>query len=499
MERLQRFLSIADTIHDFGDMGRYPVVESTDTVDKRRELKERIIASLVEEITQAMVDEYLEVQLHPENKSARELAEAYRGAFRGGMNVPKGIGDEDRICEIIKMSLATFGPDYFGEGNHYVRYEFDREETTPEHLYGYLSDLSGKRFVKYVLDANQADNSLFCVDPHIIKITTNVNVIANYPAVKAFVFKSVYKGLFHDFDTHRNIISNKANQNNTIKSRTDCCHNDYVEYLVQKTTNELLELTEIGVKRSKGKHRIVYSYGTEHDIPIVFKEKQSHKGLSLFNRAIIEMGTATDLTTLQNTALQVIDDVFSLRCDRYADIYQSSSDHRFASVRWTEPTRFPKALYDIKRGMDYLPVKAAKNANIAFSQQDIQYFYVSSDRLAIAYAILQGCPCVLVEKGGCVFHIYNPRGQVMLGGRKAVPMRPDLKELLYPSSPPAGRTERDSESYNEYMQLHIDHLLPDGDPETEFDAFLMRYKTTFNEQEINYFWYAVYRFLFFFL
>ena len=452
-QRLQRFLSIADTIHDFGDMSRYPVTESTDTPDKRRELKERIVASLVEDISDGMLEEYHESLLYPDDENAKALVEIYRSAFQGGMHVPTKIADEDSITDAIKITLGNFGRDYFGEGDDYVRYEFDPEDITPEQLYGYLSELSGKRFVKYVLDGNQIDHDLFCVDPH------------------------------------------------TIKSESDCDDKDIVEYVIQKTSNELLELTEIGGKhasQNNQKYRVVYSYGTETDVPVAFQKKQLYKGITLFDRAIVELGTTTDLTTLQNTALQVIDDVFSLRCDRYANIYQSSSEHRHVSVRWTEPTKFPKALYDFKRAMDYLPVKAAKNANIAFSQHDMLYFYVSSDRLAIAYAILQGCPCILVAPSGRIFHIYNPKGQVMLGGRKADSRTPFLEKLLSPSTNNE-RTERDMKSYEEYMKVHIENILPEGEPETKFDKFLAKYRAEFEEQEIDYFWFVVYRFLFFFL
>ena len=296
------------------------------------------------------------------------------------------------------------------------------------------------------MDKNQADNSIFCVDPNIIKDTFNVESIDK--TIKPFVFKSRYKGLFHDFDCQANKVSENTTNNSVIKNHNDCCHKDHVAYIIQKKDYETMELNEVGVKNLT-QYKIVHSYKNEDNVPIVFLNHQPHKGLTLFNRAIIEMNSHA-LDTLQNTALQVIDDVFGIRCDRYAAIYTTSLDHRFVSIKWTQPTKFPKALYDLKRAMDYLPVKATKNANLTFSQHDLIYFYVSSDRLAISYALLQGCPCILVDKGGTTFHIYNHKGSVMHGGRSMIPLKPETK--LDSPSEVGERTQLDIEL--QFVHVH---------------------------------------------
>ena len=377
-----------------------------------------------------------------------------------------------------------------------MKVEIDREETTAETLYDQLSHISGKRFVKYVLDKNRTDNALFCVDPAIIEETTNASSIDT--RVKPFIFKSRYKGLFDDYDDNRQSLPN--NNDGAIKNTDDCCHKDHVDYFVTKNDCELLEIQTLGVKnlsQTNRNYKTVYSYEDEIDIPIQFMPDQRYKGLTLFNRVIIEM-VSDDLETLRNTALQVIDTVFSLRCDRYANIYGPTSSHmRSVSVRWTEPAKFPKALYDFKRAMDYLPVKATKNANNQFGTHDMIYFHVSSDRLAIAYAILSGCPCILVENGGETFHVYNPKGpREMVGGITA--SRVKTKTTLPKSQSESKRTEEDMESYEDYMRMRLEDLLPaKGNPKSNFEAFLVRYKKVFKETKIDYFWYAVYRFLFF--
>jgi hypothetical protein len=486
------FLTIADTVHDFGDLNRYPISSATDSLDKRRVLKERIIATLVEEIYDAAKNEMLIINSHPECDQVQRLLPMYDSFFKGGLNIPHIIGNEDAICDIIKKSLEAFGCDYFEEGDHYKRIVIDRAETTPELLYEQFSNMSGKRFVKYVLDKNQTDDALFCVDPDIINLTTNASKIVR--GVKPFIFKSRYKGLFDDFDNNRNRVSQTGVQSEAIKHTADCNHKDHVEYVIRKDDCETLELTEIGVKTLPS-YKLLYSYEDAMDVPITFLNRQSHRGLALFNRAVIELDSI-ELSTLQHTALRVIDQVFSLRCDRYADLYDSPSNRRIVSVKWACPTRFPKALYDLKRAMDYLPVKATKNANLAFSQHDIQYFYISSDRLAIAYALLQGCPCVLVEKGGTTFHVYNIKGVWMTGGYAISHASSSVRA---PDKESHERTDEDLFGYTEYMRMPLQDLLPEGDPQEGFETFLVEYMRAFRETHIDYFWYVTYRFLFFFL
>jgi hypothetical protein len=207
--------------------------------------------------------------------------------------------------------------------------------------------------------------------------------------------------------------------------------------------------------------------------------------------------TGLDLNALQTAALQTIDRLFSLRCDRFTTMYESSS---IQTPVYLSSIEFHHALYDLKRGMDYLPVKATRNANLEFSKNNMMYFYVSSDRLAIAYALLQGCPCIYVEQGGNVFHIYNYRGQVtgMSGGQATT----ETTTMNYPKEQPpiSKRNGEETENLYGYQQLRLDHLIPDAskEPFTEFESFLLRYKTVFKERFITNFWYIVYRFLFFF-
>jgi hypothetical protein len=478
--RLQYFLSIADTVHDFGDLARYPIGEATDNLDKRQELRSRIAASLLKDIWSAAKSEMQVIVSHPDNEQAQHLLPLYDAVFEGGLNIPKSIGNEDAVCDIIKMSCAVFGRDYTNEGKDYAKIIIDREETTPECLYGKLSDLSGRRFIKYALDKNQADNALF-------KDTTDTKNLDK--AVKAFVFKSRYKGLFDDFDCHRNKTAEDGQQNNAIRSPTDCFHKDNVGYTLCQNDGETLELTDIGVKNLRP-YKIRYSHANMCDVTVVFLERQKYKGLTLFAKAVIEMADR-DLKSLQDTALRVIDQVFSLRCE----LFRASYDAPDKKSVYLSPVRFPTALYDLKRAMDYLPVKATENANYAFAHHDMIYFYVSSDRLAIAYALLRGCPCVLVEKGGVTLHVFNQRGCAMSGGLSKGPTARTLSQA-------AKRQERPDESdidHDHYLKVRLVDVLPDGEPANDFEAFLVRYAGVFEETHMTYFWYAVFRFLFFLL
>ena len=407
-----------------------------------------------------------------------------------------------------------------------------------EVLYEMLSNLSGRRFVKYVLDKNNTDNTLFCVDSKIIKHTTNVTTIDKI--IRPFIFKSMYKGLFDDFDYQRNKVDtrkNNSNNNNNNNSNTNnatlsdakiaakkllnCCHKDHTEYSMRKEDQETMVLTEIGVKHNAMLNRNVgpsrtqkpayglYISHTDRDkvvnVPVRFQNdtnssidnnsgeggKKESKGLTLFLRTIIQLGT-DDLRTLQMVALRSIDNIFSLRCDRFPTMYADAAIDTFVSL---SQVRFVKALYDLKRAGDYLPVKATRNANIAFAHHDTIYFYVSSDRLAVAYALLQGCPCIHVVNGGNDFKIYNPRGQVMVGGRGSI----SSGKKTVARRPPTTTNRRNEEemlSYDLYMRMRLDDLVPES-PSSEFEAFLVRYRHAFDETYMTYFWYVVYRFLFF--
>jgi hypothetical protein len=361
--RLQRFLTIADTIHDFGDLSRYPIVADTNSLDKRRALRERIIYSLMKDIHTATYEEYIIIRSLPENESTHEFRHLYEEYFEN-MDVPIGVGKDYSVFDIIKTCLSANGLDYTNEGDLFKKLVIDRQETTPEHLYGQLSDLSGRRFIKYVLDKNHTDKTLFCVDPNLIKLTTHAPTID--PVVKSFIFKSRYKGLFDDFECQRNKVAQTSPNSNTMTRPNDCCHKDNCEYSIKHDECETLVLTEVGVKNLPP-YKLVYSHDDQAYVRINFKKRALWKGLTLFTQALIEMETH-DLVSLQNTALQVIDLIFSMRCDRFMSSYCSSSGHEFTSLN---PIQFTKAIYDMKRAMDYLPVKAAKTANVKFAQHDM--------------------------------------------------------------------------------------------------------------------------------
>jgi hypothetical protein len=475
--RLQRFLSIVDTIHDFCDISRYPITNATNTYEKRADLRERIIHTLNIDIYDAMKDEVRELTLHPEIQNAQDLISLYDTAIDNELVIPKSIYNEDSIVDVIKRCFLAIGHDYITENEKYIKYSFEREEMTAEYLYEVISNLSGKRFIKYVIDKNQTDNFLFCVDPNIIRDTTNSSIVNN--DIKPFIFKSRYKGLFDDFDNQRNKVSSNINNNSIIKDSNDCCHKDYVEYKITLSNFETLVLYELGTKNTKMFHCIEEG----SDVKINFMKNQKHQGLSLFIVAITELN---DRYTVEKAALQAISDMFGLRCDRYVNLYTNNTNANYVVI---SQKQFQKTLYDLKRGMDYLPVKATKNANNAFTSQDMIYFYVSSDRLAITYALLQGCPCIFVEKGGSTFHIYNPKGQVMVGGQ--LNNRNTSKQKLQKL------TTADYKSYDYFMKLYVDELVTEQESVTKFDELLKAYKNKFKEVYIDCFWYIVYRFLFF--
>jgi hypothetical protein len=125
-QRLQRFLTIADTVHDFCDLGRYPL---EDPLDRRRELKERIMASMISDVYAFVRTEVDEVREHPENEEAQRLLPIYESVFEESMNIPKGMDNEETVVDIIKRSFSAYGVNYSTEGEYYKKLTLNEEST----------------------------------------------------------------------------------------------------------------------------------------------------------------------------------------------------------------------------------------------------------------------------------------------------------------------------------------------------------------------------------
>ena len=80
-------------------------------------------------------------------------------------------------------------------------------------------------------------------------------------------------------------------------------------------------------------------------------------------------------------------------------------------INYLEKDNFILALFDVKRAMDYLYVKACSTANLTELEQ---YVFVSADKAAISYSLLEMCPCIHTPKVSIStkeqhLMIYNPR------------------------------------------------------------------------------------------
>ncbi len=97
------------------------------------------------------------------------------------------------------------------------------------------------------------------------------------------------------------------------------------------------------------------------------------------------------LDTTKNIALKAIQDAY-----KFTVKFTKTNNASTSNILQFEPYEFVLALFDIKRSMDYLFVKACQIANK--NTENTKYVFVSNDRSAICYSILMGNPSILTPK-----------------------------------------------------------------------------------------------------
>jgi hypothetical protein len=296
-----------------------------------------------------------------------------------------------------------------------------------------LETLTDGKVIKYVLDKNIADDKIFCINPY-------------------------------DMDN---------NNNDTM-----CFHKDYFDYYISKNNYETLCLKNLGTKKEQTKYQLFHT----DIIPISFKHKKKAQKLTLFIKAIKEF----EFQDIENLSLKTIDAVFNIRCDEYQEIYEQNND---TYLVLNKPD-YIYSLYDLKRGMDYLPVKATVNANKKFSRDDVMYFYVSSDRLAILFALLQGCPCIYIQSDANLLHVYNHKGLIPVEDRM------QGGHIIENSNSKSTKSKRKPDYY--FGDIFINEVVDENKKDKSyFELFLLNYKKYFNKNEMDCFWYIIFRFLFY--
>lgn len=272
-----------------------------------------------------------------------------------------------------------------------------------ETLYNYLKKFWNNTDLFFLLDANQADNKWF--------------------------HNHVYKGLFVKFDSassdkndtntslqkqlskelHPNVLNNISFGGKTGGNGNKT---EFQSYFLEKEKNELLLFDKLGCFNERGVDKIQYFYKTSIPYTVDLNassnntgdNKNLKTGLPLFMLFINEINKKTMgyknitripketqqnlIDTTKNLALRVIEQVYQLTVKFTKNDIKDKSD--FLQLT---PYDFVYALFDIKRSMDYLFVKACYEANR--KEADEKYVFVSQDRSAICYSLLLGNPTIL--------------------------------------------------------------------------------------------------------
>jgi hypothetical protein len=106
------------------------------------------------------------------------------------------------------------------------------------------------------------------------------------------------------------------------------------------------------------------------------------------------------------------------------------------------------------------------------------------------YAIIQKCPCIYICDN---FHIYNYKSKI--------PDESNIIKLdIFSEYYIRGCDESiEEEEIKEYIhRIPLSDIFDLNNPKDKFEKFLIRYKTSTGRNYISYFWYVVYRFIFFF-
>ena len=250
-----------------------------------------------------------------------------------------------------------------------------------------------------------------------------------------------YKGMFVEFDSYNQDAKTEDNQQGgtdtkskrtkqefeeTAKILTKHYYREFQNYALNKSKTELIVLDKISVSYENSRYIVERSInGETREITTNTRSK----GLPLFLKFFDEInkktfGYKTMSTSVKNDLLKSIHNVGlkSFR-DMYkitVDMDTSTDAKDFVKLSKDE---FIGALFDIKRSMDYLYVKAVLTANMRQkleantndkslrNPQKVKFVFVTRDKSAVWYALSMNVPCILTSTklGGKVYmEMFNP-------------------------------------------------------------------------------------------
>ena len=304
-------------------------------------------------------------------------------------------------------------------------------------LYEKLKLVFGCEELTYVTDANKLNMEWFCITG---KQHTH------------------YKGMFVQFDSFKQgkeisigggprkerirmteavaIPNIRLSQNVPIPIETiGCKQNEFQNYSLTQIDGELLNIKNLYIDDASSVYHVTSSqlkgkiksktYKVDFNSDSQTRKNKVPRGLSLFVLLFNEINKKTlgykdiDKGTVNTTGLK--NDINKIGLTSLRETYQVSlsvidTDESYALL---DPVEFVLTLFDLKRSMDYLYVKACAEANKKQDPKKRKYVFVSSDRSAICYSLLLNNPCILTipvsdkddpncDRGDQKIIVYNP-------------------------------------------------------------------------------------------
>lgn len=476
-KRLQIFLTIMDTLHDFTDEKRNP----------SDYLRARIMMTLLEPFDDACEKE--RDVLGKYNTNYSNFKSLYKNIYHSGeFKLPTNY--QQQIREIVLSILREF-------------YDIEIKTISVKNmsnvdLYSHVQEMTHTKYVKYVLDKNCADNNIFCIQPDKV----NELVSGNVQGTMQELLKTIWRGKFYEYDNQNNRYSGTEDLNTEIGNirnyfgiagddgKVCILNKDVCNYELEKSKNELLFFDKFGVKKSGDEYIVFHSVENKDYIVDVGKfPRNSLKGLSLFLKAFIEEGKT--IAELEKITIKTMAKVFKISCSFFdlPDYYRNK-------VLEMNPKYYMYALYDLKRSMDYLQVKACSIANSKNVFENTSCVFVSSDRLAMLYSLTNEVPTLLTKLDGSakVFKCSPLKrfDEGELVGGLSFDSKVIFNDKLYLEKENVRR-------FVEMDKIPFDHILYNNEDSDMFGKFLKIYAQKCGQDSMSFIWYMTYKTIFYFI
>ncbi len=229
-----------------------------------------------------------------------------------------------------------------------------------------------------------------------------------------------YKGIFVDYDSMNQDVKSFSKKGGMPLVYEENYDKEFQEYKLTKTKNELILFDELKCTLDNDKFLLYFR--------ILNKEKKidletRSKGLPLFLKLFDEITKRTlgykNIAASKFIKEQLADGLKKLCLEDFKKMYKitlvelDEQEEQYIKLKKED---FIKALFDIKRSMDYLYVKACLTANMREKQksgdypQEKKFVFVSADKSAIAYSLMLNNPCILTttKEGNKYIEIFNP-------------------------------------------------------------------------------------------